>query len=89
MMHPSVKNATALDNYTIHVQFDNGEQGTLDMKPYLDFGIFQRLKDRDAFKRVRVAFDTVEWESGIDLDPECVYEKCSQDRAQKSAPPDA
>lgn len=75
-MHPSVISVTPSDDYIIHVQFDNGEQGTLDMKPYLDFGIFTRLRDRDTFKRVRVAFDTVEWESGIDLDPEFVYEKC-------------
>ena len=28
-------------------------------------------------KRVRVAFDTVEWDCGVDLDPEFVYAKCS------------
>lgn len=48
--------------------FDNGESGILDMKVFLDFGVFQRLKDYDAFRRVRVVFDTIEWESGIDLD---------------------
>ena len=77
-MHPSVTKVTSSDNYTLHVQFDNGEQGTLDMKPYLDFGVFQRLKDRETFKRVRVAFDTVEWDSGVDPDPEFVYEKCNR-----------
>jgi hypothetical protein len=86
-MHPSVTNVTPLDDFTILVHFDNGEQGTLDMKPYLDFGILQRLKDRDAFKRVRVAFDTVEWDSGIDLDPEFVYEKCSQIAHNKTLHP--
>lgn len=57
------------------IEFDSGEQGTLDMKPFLDFGVFQRLKDLGAFNRVRVAFDTVEWDFGIDLDPEFVYGK--------------
>ncbi len=28
------------------------------------------------FKRVRIAFDTTEWASGVDLDPEFVYAKC-------------
>jgi hypothetical protein len=45
------------------------------MKPILDFGIFQRIKDYNAFRRVRVAFDTVEWDCGVDLDPEFVYKK--------------
>jgi hypothetical protein len=55
------------------------------MKPFLDFGVFRRLKDRGAFGRVRVAFDTVEWDAGIDLDPEFVYEKCQRKSAQHSA----
>ena len=75
-MYPSVKSVVAGDNYMLSIAFDNGEQGILDMKPFLDFGIFKKLKDEDAFKRAHVAFDTVEWESGADLDPEFVYEKC-------------
>lgn len=48
------------------------------MKPILEFGIFQRLKDLDTFKRVRVAFDTIEWAYGVDLDPEYIYAKCKE-----------
>ena len=33
------------------------------------------MKDIDEFKKVRVAFDTIEWENGLDLDPEFLYEK--------------
>ena len=51
------------------------------MKPILDFGVFQQIKDYDAFKRVRVSFDTIEWECGVDLDPEYVYEKCKAGNA--------
>jgi len=75
-MYPSVISVVAGEDYVLLVAFDNGESGTLDMKGFLDFGVFQRLKDYDAFRRVRVAFDTVEGESGVDLDPEFVYAKC-------------
>jgi hypothetical protein len=75
-MYPSVKSVVAGEDYLLFVVFDNGENGTLDMKGFLDFGVFQRLKDYAAFRRVRVAFDTIEWASGIDLDPEFVYAKC-------------
>lgn len=75
-MYPSVKRVIPGENYVLTVDFDNGESGTLDMKPFLDFGVFQKLKDRDAFNRVRVAFDTIEWDAGVDLDPEFVYAKC-------------
>ena len=75
-MYPSIKKVLASEDYILSIDFDNGEHGKLDMKPFLDFGVFQRLKDRNVFKRVRVAFDTIEWDTGIDLDPEFIYERC-------------
>jgi hypothetical protein len=75
-MYPAVKEVIPGDNYILSVVFDNGENGRLDMKPLLDFGIFQRIKDYDTFRRVRVAFDTIEWDCGVDLDPEFVYKRC-------------
>jgi len=75
-MYPSVKQVTPGVDYTLSVLFDNGESGMIDMKPILDFGVFKRLKNYDEFRRVRVAFDTIEWDCGVDLDPEYVYSKC-------------
>jgi len=77
-MYPSVREVIPGDDYLMTVKFDNGEKGVLDMKPVLDCGIFTRIKDNDAFKRVHVAFDTIEWDSGVDLDPEYVYARCSK-----------
>jgi len=75
-MYPSVKEVVPSVDFTLFVAFDNGESGILDMKPMLGLGVFQRIKDYEAFKRVRVAFDTIEWDCGVDLDPEFVYAKC-------------
>ncbi|MDP2178069.1 DUF2442 domain-containing protein [Methylicorpusculum sp.] len=77
-MYPSVLAVFPRDHYLLEITFSNGESGILDMKPYLDFGIFNRLKDCQSFEKVSVAFDTIEWESGADLDPEFVYEKCQK-----------
>ncbi len=74
-MYPSVNKVEPKSDYILSVSFDNGEQGTLDMKPFLDFGVFKRLRDETAFRQVKVAFDTIEWDAGIDLDPEFVYSK--------------
>ena len=75
-MYRAVKEVTAHEDYTVTVVFDSGETGELDMKPILDFGVFRQLKDYETFKRVHVAFDTIEWDCGVDLDPEFVYAKC-------------
>lgn len=74
-MYPAVKKVTPKDNYTLAVEFDNGEIGILDIKPFLHFGVFQRLQNEEIFKQVRVSFDTIEWLCGVDLDPEFVYNK--------------
>jgi len=81
-MYPSVKNVIAINNYELAIDFDNGESGVLDMKPFLHMGVFKKLIKTDAFKKVRVSFDTVGWDSGADLDPEFVYSKC---RVKKKA----
>ena len=73
-MYPSIVEVDACEDYVLLVRFDNGERGILEMGALLDFGVFKKLKDPEAFKRVRIAFDTIEWESGADLDPEFVYE---------------
>lgn len=77
-MYPSVVKVTPQDNFILIIAFSNGKNGTLDMKPYLNFGIFNKLKDRKLFEKVYVSFDTIEWESGADLDPEFVYNKCQR-----------
>jgi hypothetical protein len=77
-MYPSVTSVFPKGDYILDITFSNGENGALDMKPYLNFGIFNRLKDYSAFEKVTVAFDTIEWETGADLDPEFVYDKCKR-----------
>ena len=71
-MYPAVRAVTPNEDYSLSVVLDNGERRLLDMKPYLDFGVFKKLRDYESFKRARVAFDTIEWDEGVDLDPEFV-----------------
>ena len=72
---PTVKAVYPQQGYCLEVVFSNGERGILNMRPYLDFGVFKRLQDTEAFRQVKVSFDAVEWSSGVDLDPEFVYQK--------------
>ena len=71
-MYPSMKEVIPQDDYTLFLVFENGRKEVLNMKPILDFGVFQRIKDLDKFERVRIAFDTIEWDCGVDLDPEYI-----------------
>jgi Protein of unknown function (DUF2442) len=62
------------NNYNLILTFENGEQRQFDMKPFLDIGIFQELKDVAKFNTVHLSFDTIEWANEADLDPEMLYE---------------
>jgi len=79
-MYPSVIKVVPKDNYQVYVEFDNNEYGMLNMKPYLDFGVFRKIKDLNLFAKVQVSFDTIQWENGIDLDPHFVYDKCIKEK---------
>ena len=61
--------------YVLWLEFEGGERRRLDMRPFLDVGRFAELKSESAFESARVAFDAVEWENGLDLDPEFAYAK--------------
>jgi Protein of unknown function (DUF2442) len=74
--YPRLTAVTPLENFCLQLQFSSGETGTLDVSPYLDFGVFSNLKDPTVFAQAVVAFDTVEWPCGLDLDPAFVYAKC-------------
>ncbi len=74
-MYLSIKEVKPTTNYLLHLTFENGEIRQFDMKPYLNFGIFQELKDVALFNTVHVSFDTIEWDNEADLDPEFLYEE--------------
>ncbi len=75
-MCPVIKKVIPAENYNLILTFNNGEKRLFDMKPYLESGIFKELKDVSKFNKVRLVFDTVEWENEADFDPEVLYE-CS------------
>ncbi len=65
----------AADDHRLILSFGNGEQRVFDVTPLLSFGRFRELALPEVFKKVRIAYDTVEWENGLDLGPECLYER--------------
>ena len=68
--------AKALDDYRLHLQFDDGIEGVVNLAPHLSFqGVFEPLRDPAYFAQVRVdpELGTVVWPNGADLDPDVLY----------------
>ena len=72
-MDPHVTSVRALDDYELEVFFENGERRKFDVKPYLNRGIFVRLRNRSLFKAVRAVAGSIEWPGGLDLSYETLY----------------
>ena len=72
-MNPYVKSVQPLDDYKLALVFENGEQRIFDLKPYLGFGVFTRLKNVAHFKTARVIAGSVEWSGEIDLSYDTLY----------------
>jgi len=72
-MHWDVVAVKPLENYCIDVSLRDGSRGIFDMKPYLDLGIFQELRDPEYFNRVGIQFEAVTWPHGQDIAPATLY----------------
>jgi hypothetical protein len=65
-----------LDGYRLHLRFEDGVEGIIDLAEIIQFtGVFAPLKDRDYFVQVRVNPDagTICWPDEADLDPDVLY----------------
>ena len=65
--------AKANDDFSLDLQFDDGSVRRFNIKPYLEYGIFTDLKDKDYFKKVTVAYGTIQWPNEQDISPETLY----------------
>jgi len=72
-MNPRVKSVTPIDNYQLNIVFTNGEEGIFDCSQFLEFGVFQELKDHQYFKQVSVFSGTVVWPHDQDICPDTIY----------------
>lgn len=64
----SIVNVIANDDYSLTVQFDNGEKKLYDMSDML-YGVFEILKDMEKFKEVFIdEFGNIAWEIDQNLD---------------------
>ena len=65
----------ARSDYTLELEFENGERRLFDMAPIIDKKPFGRLKESNTFLGARVDYGTVVWPGNIDIAPETLYDR--------------
>ena len=74
-MNPRVQAVRPNPDYTITLLFANGEVRRFNVKPYLDRGIFQELREMSSFNSVKPFLGSVQWRNGQDFCPDTLYEE--------------
>lgn len=69
-----VIHVTAQSNFTLVLEFENGEWRSFNMDSFIDQKPWVRLKSGNAFQGAFVENGTVAWPGNIDIDPETLYE---------------
>lgn len=65
-----------LDGKKVFLKFKDGTEGAIDISKYVKFtGVFEKLKDEQYFRQVKVnpELGTIYWPNGADLDPDVLY----------------
>jgi hypothetical protein len=68
--------ARPLGDYRLHLEFEDGVEGAVDLAHDLTFrGVFEPMRDAAYFAQVYVDPErgTVAWPNGADLDPDVLY----------------
>ena len=72
-MNPRVTAVTPLAEHSLLLLFTDGDQRRLDVRPYLVYPVFERLREPAFFALAKADHGTISWPTGIDLDPDSVY----------------
>jgi hypothetical protein len=72
-VNPRLTGVRALPDMVLQLEFHDGRHAYFDVAPYVQFPVFQRLKDPVFFGCARVDHGTVQWPGGVDFDPDTLY----------------
>ena len=78
---PLLVDARVGDDHRVHVRFEDGLAGEVDLSYLLDYGgVFEPLRDIDYFRQLRADSEagTIVWPNKADIAPEALYEKAKQ-----------
>ena len=80
-MLKDIVDVQVMDGYQLHLRFEDGLEGTINVAGLVDFtGVFAPLRADDYFRKVRVNSElgTICWPNGADLDPDVLYSLISR-----------
>ncbi len=79
--------AKPLADFRVHLRFDNGRDGVVDLSDFAGRGVFAAWNEPGAFEQLAVTAEgALQWPGEIDLCPDALYLKMSGERPEELFP---
>lgn len=73
-MYWNITKLTYLDEYRLHLTFENGKEGIADLSNYAKRGgVFSKFSDIEYFRKVYLVHGVLTWPNNVDIAPETIY----------------
>jgi hypothetical protein len=72
-MNPRSKKVQYKSPYKLIIVFDNNEEKEFNLSPYLQYPVYERLKDEAYCMKARIQNGIVIWDNETDMDPDTLY----------------
>lgn len=69
-----VVDAKHIEGHRVHIRFNDGTEGEIDLAESLDGPVFEPLRDVEYFRRFSIEGHTMSWPNGADFAPEYLHE---------------
>lgn len=71
----SIMDVRPVGGFKLRITFKNNKTKVVDIEPFFRGSVFEPLRDRKEFRKVRVnkRFGCIEWPNGADLCPDVLY----------------
>jgi len=66
-----------VSGYVIHVAFDDGTEGNIDLSELVKKGIFQTIQDKASFSKVYATDHSIAWSEDLEIDVYTIYHDIS------------
>lgn len=66
-----------LKDYSIHVLFEDGIEGDVQLNDLVDLGVFQILKNKELFAKVYSTGYSIAWSEELEIDANAIYSELS------------
>ncbi len=72
-MNPRIINVEPLEHYKLKLKFTDNTIREFDMSPYLNYPVYEDLKEPNLFNKATVFLGSVKWNDEIDMSPDTLF----------------